>query len=488
MWRPLAAFWAPFPWIGPLAGLSFVVLVLFADQSLLAPNLTRVALDLGLSEEEKDTKLGGYIGLAFFGLAAPASVLVGSLSDRVNRCNLLGAVACVGSLACFATAWVRTYPQLLLARSLTGIALGGSTLPLVYSLTGDLVPANARSLASGFISVALGAGQGAGQVVGGLLGTCTSLGWRFPFLLVSAASLVSVVLFVHFTEEPLRGGKEEVLEGDAELTSHWQRRRMHCETLREVSRVKTIILVFMQGLPGCIPWSGVGVFLSDFLQQQRGMSVKEAAAVMGSLSVGMAGGMVVGGIGGQLLYNARKASLPVAMGVSTIVGAAPAVLLLRLSPHASPHLFQMLACLTGLIAAFTGPNIRAVLLNVTTPEARGAVFGVYNLSDDLGRGLGALILSLLIKSFGRDQALQWCMSSWLVCGSFLLAMALVLEGDEQRMQARLAEKAYKAVESDGDEVESEIEMEGGGYFAVGGREDDVQEQTEMERAATAHLL
>ena len=48
-------------------------------------------------------------------------------------------------------------------RALAGIALGGG-LPLVYSILGDLVETSRRTEASGIIGMAVGFGQGLGQV------------------------------------------------------------------------------------------------------------------------------------------------------------------------------------------------------------------------------------------------------------------------------------------------------------------------------------
>ncbi len=41
--------------------------------------------------------LGGYIAAAFFGMGAPSALVIGYLSDRVNRRNLLFAIVLLGS-------------------------------------------------------------------------------------------------------------------------------------------------------------------------------------------------------------------------------------------------------------------------------------------------------------------------------------------------------------------------------------------------------
>ena len=71
--------------------------LVFADQNLLAPNLTAIANDLNLSPNERDYKLGGQIAFAFFLLGAPAAVLIGSMADYYPRTKLFAWTMLLGS-------------------------------------------------------------------------------------------------------------------------------------------------------------------------------------------------------------------------------------------------------------------------------------------------------------------------------------------------------------------------------------------------------
>ena len=124
--------------------------LVFADQNLLAPNLTAIAEDLNLSEAERDYKLGGQIAFAFFLLGAPAAVLIGSLADYYPRTKLFAVGALVGIVSerPRVVSGVTTFGQLYLLRALTGIAVGGAA-PLTYSLSSDLFPPAADEDSSG---------------------------------------------------------------------------------------------------------------------------------------------------------------------------------------------------------------------------------------------------------------------------------------------------------------------------------------------------
>lgn len=100
--------------------------LLFADQNLMAPNLTAIAEDLGLSREERDRYLGGYIAAAFYAVGAPAALVFGYLSDHVNRRNLLFVAVLLGEGPCVLAYFVTRFWQLFVLRVLTGISLGGA--------------------------------------------------------------------------------------------------------------------------------------------------------------------------------------------------------------------------------------------------------------------------------------------------------------------------------------------------------------------------
>jgi len=123
--------------------------LLHADYNLLAPNLTLIAEEFEMDDNERDTKLGGDIALYFFLCGAPAALLVGWLSDRYNhRAAIFATIILIGELSCFATYFVKDYAGLFVTRSITGISIGGS-LPVVFSVLGDVYQAEGRNASSG---------------------------------------------------------------------------------------------------------------------------------------------------------------------------------------------------------------------------------------------------------------------------------------------------------------------------------------------------
>lgn len=70
---------------------------------------------------------------------------------------------------------MKHYWQLLLVRTLTGISLGG-TLPLIFSLVGDLFWAENRAQVAAGIQLATGVGFGVGQGIAAITGALPQSG------------------------------------------------------------------------------------------------------------------------------------------------------------------------------------------------------------------------------------------------------------------------------------------------------------------------
>ncbi len=157
-------------------------------------------------------------------------------------------------------------------------------------------------------------------------------------------------------------------------------------------------------------------------------------------------GAFVGGLIGNKLYNIKPKYLPMLCGTSTLIGIIPMALLLNYTPQIivpepDPTWPLIFGFITGFTVTITGPNVRAILLNVNTPETRGSIFSLYNLTDDLGKGFGPVIISALIVWFGRIMAFNVANLFWLVCGLLLLVMIWTFPEDEAKLNTILKERA-----------------------------------------------
>lgn len=290
---------------------SISTVLLFADQNLMSPNLTAMAREFNFNDQQRDTKLGGDIALAFFVLGAPASFVIGCLGDSWNRTRLFAITVGIGEGACLATYFVQSYRQLYVCRAVTGFSMGGA-LPLIYSILGDLFVAEQRHGVSAMVGIGTGAGIALGQGIAGFLGP--TLGWRLPFLVISIPALGCAAMVWLTVQDPERGAMEQAvrdhhrrgvdnrnvdtetlemipLDENGQEDSNQRANvepdtilpledssefdvRLHWVAFRNLMATPTVLLSLLQGAPGCLPWGIVNTYLNDFLSENRGMTVE----------------------------------------------------------------------------------------------------------------------------------------------------------------------------------------------------------------------
>eukprot|EP00283_Hemiselmis_rufescens_P004351 CAMPEP_0173430740 /NCGR_PEP_ID=MMETSP1357-20121228/9089_1 /TAXON_ID=77926 /ORGANISM="Hemiselmis rufescens, Strain PCC563" /LENGTH=239 /DNA_ID=CAMNT_0014395127 /DNA_START=356 /DNA_END=1072 /DNA_ORIENTATION=+ len=226
-----------------------------------------------------------------------------------------------------------------------------------------------------------------------------------PFVIVSLPAVCLTIASWWVIVEPERGVSEEGLQQRFEEQEEFQyRERITPGKACGIFAVPSNFFVFFQGIPGCLPWAVIVVFLNDFLTQDKGLTVQASTLVLTALNVGGCFGAFFGGVWGQMCYNWRRHSITLLMGGSTLLGIFPIVYLVTLAEPLPPlWAICVVAFLGGFIGYITGPNVRAILLNVNAPETRGTAFAVYNLMDHLGTGLGPGILVLFMSATGDDR-------------------------------------------------------------------------------------
>jgi MFS family permease len=230
--------------------LAIINLFLFADQNLMAPNLTQIAHEFGFNNIERYVKLGGNISFVFWVLGAIITLGIGWLTDRFSRKKLFIITVLVGSIPCFMTGFARNYTELFWMRALTGIGIGG-IMPLTFSLIGDFFTHKNRAIASAVVAFSQGMGVAIGQLIAGFIGP--EYGWRLPFIIVALPNLVMIFLFWLAVREPARGITEDSLKELIE-SGHAYTGKINWSVYKELFKIKTNIIVFIQGVPGCIPW------------------------------------------------------------------------------------------------------------------------------------------------------------------------------------------------------------------------------------------
>jgi predicted MFS family arabinose efflux permease len=431
--------------------LFFVInLFLFADQNLMAPNLTLIASEYNFTEDERDRFLGGYISIGFFAVGGIISMIVGYLADTVNRKWVFVITVAIGEVSCAATYFVATgsvtkfWTGLWLARAITGFALGGA-LPIQFSLLGDIFNEEERGRAVAFTGIANALGTSFGQYLANNMPD----DWRTPFLIVSLPTFLFLAVYLTTTEEPARGGAERLLQGrednlDGDHKITW-------EKLRGLTKTPSAMLLILQGVPGTLPWGTFGTYLNDFMKEDLGVSTSAVANSL--LFFGLVGcfASFYGGFLVDKFIGTRPRVLPLIAGFTTLFAAAPFIFIVK-SPTMKNWVYSVLIIPSGFVASLAGPIIKGVLLHVTLPETRGTAFALQSLMDELGKGFGPFILSIIIEQVPeRSTGMMFGLLGWIPCALIMLSVYFTIVQDIKRNQLAIAE-AYGIVLSE-DEIQ-----------------------------------
>ena len=424
----------------PLLALCLTAACLSAPLNGLSPSLSLVAHEYGFNEHERDIYLGGYVALSTMLGQTLGSLAAGFVVDFLNRRDLLLVAMLVGSIAMVLFGLISYFPVLLLLRVISG-ACQAAVVPVLFSLIADYYEVdNGRATNSAIVSSCLGGGMMLGQLFTGFF--LSTLGWRLPFICMGAVcGTAGVYIYFAMRDPPARGARENVLaeaiSGGMVLPPLTTLTFLH-----SIACVPTVALMMLQTIPNTIPWGVLSAHLHDLLATDAHLSMPQATSLIAVFGTGAAFGGLFGGIVGAKFYSFNRAFLPLFMGVTTIISALflQQLLSMNLREAGAMQVAVPVLIVSGALAAVNGANIRVIVLNLTTPEARGAVIAFLNLVNGVGRGFGPSLIENWMTTYsrGRKESVATFLCLWLVSGSLLCLSSFFVSKDEERFAARLA--------------------------------------------------
>jgi translation initiation factor 4G len=246
--------------------------------------------------------------------------------------------------------------------------------------------------------------MGAGIILGQVYAGTAGMVWSHAFIVSGTITVVLGMLCWWLVREPVRGGKEKVLQELIESGKHYERKLTWQAFRHAVLSHRSNAILLWQGFFSSLPWGIIFVFLNDFLSQERGFSVPDATFLVAVFGLGCALGGILGGYFGQELAAIHRSYLPLFMAITTILGILPFVGLLNsTSPNAHGFWGISYAIMGGLIPSLPSVNVRPCLINVNPPESRGASLTTANLLINLGRGVGPCCITLIQSMFKVDR-------------------------------------------------------------------------------------
>lgn len=419
--------------------LFLLLVILNADQMVMSPVIGMIEKEFNVTDSHI-----GLVGGVFSILGALISLVWGYLTDKYNRKRLLVVSILVGEIPCLLTAISDTFSQLFFWRVLTGIGIGAS-FPISYSIVGDMFKHTERGKIVSILGLATSVGGIVGMLVAGY--TASTLGWRIPFILVSAPNLILIPLIYNYLEEPKRGTHEEgFTESNAQYTY-----KIKLSDYTNLIKIRTNFILFLQGIAGTIPWGAIPYFLVEFFRREKGMDLNTATTIFLIFAVGNILGSVAGGFIGEKVYKKSKNFVPLISAITTILGVFFTVLVFKY-PYIPGQLssfvaFAVLGFLAASMDSYTGPNVKMMLLNVNEPKDRGRIFSIFNLTDSVGSGFGRFIGGALSVSLGTlGAALEVSAYFWFICGFLLMLSSWYFDREVNLLNSKMRELAKSSAE------------------------------------------
>eukprot|EP00560_Eucampia_antarctica_P005150 CAMPEP_0197842092 /NCGR_PEP_ID=MMETSP1437-20131217/46544_1 /TAXON_ID=49252 ORGANISM="Eucampia antarctica, Strain CCMP1452" /NCGR_SAMPLE_ID=MMETSP1437 /ASSEMBLY_ACC=CAM_ASM_001096 /LENGTH=888 /DNA_ID=CAMNT_0043451931 /DNA_START=83 /DNA_END=2749 /DNA_ORIENTATION=- len=426
--------------------LSLAFFFVWSPQNLMAPNLTQMGQYFHFNSSQRDLYLGANIAFATGVLSLPVSAFIGFLADMVSSRKILFAgTALIGGVSSICTGLSKTYTQLYLARFVCGGCMAGC-VPIAFSLLGDLFDAKDRNAASSGLTAMMGGGILFGQVYAGAVGE--TLGWKHSFYVSGCCSIFSSFLVMKYVKEPVRGGKEKVLQDMIAKGTKYDRKLTLKGFFDAMTKNQSNVILMLQGFFANVPWGMLFTFLNDYLSQEQGLSVRKATYLVFLFGIGCAAGGILGGYLGTKAMDIDRRLLPLFMAVSTFLGIFPFLGLLDAHYDGTGFFVSFCAISAGCIANLPSVNVRPCLINVNPPETRGAALTAANLLVNLARGAGPSAITMTGAIWGVSRQFSFnvmLIVFWGITSVFLLILMITLPRDQDAMDAELKQYAQKMI-------------------------------------------
>ena len=374
-----------------------------------------------------------YVASAFTLLGAALSIFFGYMSDRASRKKLLIAVVLIGEIPCMLTGvkfFTAGFQGFVVLRILTGIGVGG-IYPLLFSLVSDYFTDKHRAKAVAIVDIAWALGIMVGPIMAGI-GLVSGYGWRLAFILAAVPNFPVVLIFALVARAPQRGASETAL-ADAISSGATYAHRIKLSDFRRVFKNKTNIFLFLQGIPGTVPWGILTFWVITFFKETQGMGQAEATLIWELFGVGA----VVGGLGwavvGDRLFSRKPAYLPLLCTLGIAAGTIPCFIFFNVDLGSSLAVMAV-GLLGGICISTASSNNKAMLMNVNRPENRGSVFAVFNLTDNIGKGFGPALGGAILAASGSYRVMvNSAVTFWFLCSLLFIGVIFSIGKDRKAM-------------------------------------------------------
>lgn len=375
----------------------------------------------------------------------------GYMADRFSRKKVMIFGTGIWGIWTLMVGLVPDFSSMLIIRAISGLGLG-CLMPATFSLLGDHFPQSKRGRALGVIGLVGLLGTVIGVFLLGFVATQDL--WRWGFIGLGIASMLTGILIWLLVEELPRGSAEPELAG---LMTHENEKQFQISIKDMVNtlRIPTIWAAILQGVTGSMPWVVMGIYFINWMVRELGYSNEitfsnekgSAPLVFAIIVIGAAISNLLGGVIGDYAEKVNPKYGRTIIGQFSVFSGVPLMYIL-LAYGKDMTFWQLfgLASFTALMIGWPGRGAKEPMMQaVVPPEMRSSAYSVVNLVEGGLSSFAGLIAGSLADSIGLTNALIWTIPvPWIICGLVFSLFYFTYPADASKVRS-LMEKRRDAL-------------------------------------------
>ncbi len=410
-----------------------ILLTLFSSAlfSIITPMAEEISIALNFEEN-----LVTFINSMFLMVGAISSLFWALLGDKFSRKNLLIISTLEWSIITLLTIFSTDFLSLLIFQLITAIGFGAA-IPLIFSLTVDLVDPKNRGKKFGTLSAVYVLGNGLGQILSGFL--IDYYTWQIPLLIISISGFACTGLLFS-VEEPLRGSTDELYKTiDEALGLEYKIKR---DDLKQIWKIKTTIWILIFNFAMFISIGAISSFFISMLKRDYDLSSTLATffliLVFGSQ---VPSGPLFGKLGDKKYEIDKNGRIKIVL-YCLISGSIFYIIAFSLYFISNEFSIAILFLALALVGAFLfggiDPLTQATLGEINPPQIRSTIYSLnYLATITFGRSISLLLLGQFFLIFNNHYSPGYFILSIMAlsCTLFIFPILKFLPRDIEEIKS-----------------------------------------------------
>jgi MFS family permease len=339
------------------------------------------------------------------------------------------------------------FTSLMVIRAVSALGLG-CLMPATFSLLGDHFPQSQRGRALGVIGLVGLLGTVLGVLALGFVANAEM--WRWGFIGLGVASVLSGFVIWLAVEEPPRGAAEPELAG---IITHADEKRYQITVadMLNTLRIPTIWAAILQGITGTMPWVVMSVYMINWMIRELGYTNNitfsdpsgSAPVIFAMIVVSAAVSNLLGGFIGDFAEKINWRYGRTVIGqFSVLVGVPLMYIFLTQAKNWSFWTTFAFASLMALLIAWPGRGAKEPMMQaVVPPEMRSSAYSVVNFIEGGLSAFSGVIAGALADRIGLTNAMLWTIPfPWIICGVFFTLFYFTYPKDAERVRMMMARR------------------------------------------------